>query len=65
MIYYLVALTLVTSTSIGPTVSLEGRTYNWQTVDEHKSMANCERAAEAAKKNKPKTRFVCAEKDYN
>ena len=65
MIYYLVALTLVTSTSIGPTVSLEGRTYNWQTVEEHKSMANCERAAEAAKKNKPKTRFVCAEKDYN
>ncbi len=38
---------------------------NWQTVDEHKSMVNCERAAEAAKKNKPKTRFVCAEKDYN
>jgi len=65
MIYYLVALTLVTSTSIGPTVSLEGRTYNWQTVEEHKSMASCERAAEAAKKNKLKTRFVCAEKDYN
>ena len=65
MIYYLVALTLVTSTSSGPTVSLEGRTYNWQTVDAYKSMANCERAAAAAKKNKPKTRFVCAEKDYN
>ena len=47
MIYYLVALTLVTSTSIGPTVSLEGRTYNWQTVDEYKSMASCERAGKA------------------
>lgn len=65
MIYYLVALTLITSTSVGPTVSLEGQTYNWQTVDAYKSMANCERAADSAKKNKPKTRFVCAEKDYN
>jgi hypothetical protein len=65
MIYYLVALTLVTSTSIGPTVSLEGQTYNWYTVDVYKSMAGCERAAVVANKNKPKTRFVCAGKDYN
>ena len=65
MVYYLVALTLVTSASTGPTVSLEGRSYNWQTVDAYKSMTNCEQAAAQAKKNKSNSRFICAEKDYN
>ena len=65
MIYYLVALTLVTGSGTGSPVKFEGRSYTWQIVDAYESMSKCDRAASEAKKNKSKTRYICAEKDFN
>lgn len=65
MIYYLVALTLATGSTAGPAVKFEGQSYNWQIVNAHESMSKCDAAASEVKKNKSKTRYICAEKDYN